>query len=78
MDRVRDFYNAPEIRKARKLHKCIYCAEPIGVGATYCYQTGNYDGRWYENKMHPECFEDMCDGDGEFTPYSYERPKVEA
>lgn len=50
--------------------------EPIAAGSEYVFQKGNYDGRWYENKMHPECFEDMCDGDGEFTPYSNERPAV--
>ena len=74
-----DFYNPHENRKARKAHRCTYCAEEITVGEEYVFQKGNYDGRWYENKMHPECFEDMCDGgDGEFTPYSNERPRVEA
>ena len=69
-----DFYNPHEVRKAAKAHRCTYCGEPIAVGEEYVFQKGNYDGRWYENKMHPECFEDMCEGDGEFTPYSNERP----
>lgn len=74
-----DFYNPHVVRTARKAHKCIYCAEPINAGETYCSQTGNYDGRWYENKMHPECFQELCDdGEGEFTPYSNCRPSVEA
>lgn len=74
-----DFYNPHENRTARKLHKCTYCAEPIAVGEGYVFQKGNYDGRWFENKMHPECFDDMCDsGDGEYMPYSNERPRVEA
>ena len=74
-----DFYNPHENRISRKLHKCTYCAEPIDVGEGYVFQKGNYDGRWYESKMHPECFEDMCDsGDGEYTPYSHERPRAEA
>lgn len=73
-----DFYNAPKERRARNNHQCTYCAEDIRAGDRYTHQTGVYDGRWYENKMHPECFEDMCDGDGEFTPYSNERPRVEA
>lgn len=73
-----DFYNPHENRTARKLHKCTYCAEPIAIGEGYVFQKGNYDGRWYESKMHPECFEDMCDsGDGEYTPYSNERPRAE-
>lgn len=74
-----DFYNEPEYRTARKAHRCIYCAEPIAAGDSYVYQKGNYDDRWYENKMHPECFDDMCElDDGEFTPYSNERPRAVA
>lgn len=73
-----DFYHPHETRKARKLHHCTYCAEPISPGDEYAHQTGVYDGRWYVNKMHPECFDDLCsDPDGEFTPYSNERPKAE-
>jgi hypothetical protein len=73
-----DFYNPHEHRIARKMHRCTYCAEPIAVGDGYVFQKGVYDGRWYENKMHPECFEDLCEGDGEFTPYSNDRPAVTA
>ena len=73
-----DFYNAHEVRKARKAHQCIYCAEEIAAGNIYSHQTGVYDGRWYTNKMHTECFEDAFDGEDEFMPYSNERPKVGA
>ena len=61
--------------KAKKPHRCMSCGEGIAVGETYvrwrCYDGGDAS----TNKMHPECFEDMCDGDGEFTPYSNERPE---
>lgn len=74
-----DFYNPHEDRTARKAHQCTYCAEPISVGEHYVHQTGVYEGRWYTNKMHPECFQELCDeGEGEFAPYSNERPRVEA
>ena len=74
-----DFYNPHEIRKARKPHRCTYCGEAINAGDTYAYQTGNWDGRWFESKMHDECFEEMCDeGDGEYTPYSNDRPQRDA
>lgn len=74
-----NFYTPSEDRKARKPHDCTYCAEPIAKGACYVFQKGYYEGRWFESKMHPECFEDMCDsGDGEYTPYSNERPKAAA
>lgn len=74
-----DFYNPPEDRTARKAHQCTYCAEKINVGEFYVHQTGVYDGRWYTTKMHPECFGDFIySGDGEYTPYSNERPKASA
>jgi len=70
-----DFYNPPETRKARKDHRCIYCGELINKNDTYTFQKGNYEGRWFESKMHPECFDDLCEwGDGEYTPYSNTRP----
>ena len=70
-----DFYNTEEHRTARKPHQCTYCADPISIGESYTFQKGNYEGRWFESKMHPECWDDMCDiGDGEYTPYSNERP----
>ena len=71
-----DFYNSVEYRKARKEHSCTYCGESIPSGSSYAWQSGNYEGRWFTSKMHLECFEDMCEnGDGEYTPYSNERPK---
>ena len=70
-----DFYNPSQNRTARKPHRCTYCGEDIGQGDEYVFQKGNHDGRWFESKMHPECFEDMCEsGDGEYSPYCNERP----
>lgn len=70
------FYSEPEYRKARKQHQCMYCAESIGVGDDYVYQSSVYDNHWYTLKMHTECFDELCDdGECEYTPYSNERPK---
>jgi len=72
---VSDFcaINKPVV--ARKKHKCTYCAEPINAGDEYIYQRGNYDGNWYENKLHEECYIDLQEsGDDSFLPYSNERP----
>ena len=75
---VTAFYNAPIKRKARVQHVCIYCAEKIEIGENYSYQSGNYDGGWFENKMHVECWEEMISsGEFEFLPYSNERPRKE-
>jgi hypothetical protein len=73
-----DFFNQAEDRKARKDHRCTYCGEDINKGDVYVFQKGNWDGRWFESKMHPECFDDMCEnGDGEYTCYSNERPATQ-
>lgn len=71
-----DFFNDPLLRKARKQCKCTYCAESIHIGEEYVFQKGNWDGRWFESKMHPECFDAMSDDDdGEYLPYYNERPR---
>ena len=72
-----DFFNPMLLRKANKRHKCSYCGEAINKGDEYCFQKGNYDGRWFESKMHHECFDDMCENDDdEYTLYVNERPKT--
>ena len=66
-----NFYKPAERRKARKTHRCTFCGEAINNGEGYTFQKGNWDGAWFESKMHPECFDYMHeDGDGEYTPYS--------
>ena len=71
--------------KAKKPHRCMSCGEGIAVGETYvrwrCYDGGDAS----TNKMHPECLamhQDEAtkygDHEWEYSPYSHERPKVEA
>lgn len=72
-----DFFNPSINRVARKNYRCTYCGEGIADGEKYTFQKGNYDGRWFESKMHPECFTDMCEnGDGEYSLFSNERPRL--
>jgi hypothetical protein len=72
---VSDFCSESKVRKARRDHRCTYCGEGIASGETYVFQKGNYDDRWYESKMHHECFDDLkTSGDDEYMPYSNERP----
>ena len=74
-----DFFREATSPTARVQHLCKYCGEQIEVGEIYKRQTGVYDGRWFINKFHPECFDDLCDiGESEFLPYENERPKKEA
>ncbi len=70
-----DFSAAETMREARKIHKCTWCTERINNGDVYVFQKGNYDGAWYETKMHPECWKDFCDsGENEYIQYSADRP----
>lgn len=70
-----DFYRPSERRVAAKEHRCIYCGETIIKGEIYKEQTGVWDCKAFRNRFHWECFEDLCEcSDGEFTPYSCERP----
>ncbi len=72
-----DFYAENKQRTAAKNHRCTYCGEGINKGDEYTFQKGNYEGRWFESKLHPECFEDLCEnGDGEYIPYSNDRPEA--
>lgn len=73
-----DFCRDAEWRKAIKGHRCTYCGEDILKGELYQEQTGVWDGKAFRNKFHSECFDALCeDGEGEFTPYSGERPRAD-
>ena len=75
----------PETLTARKTHNCQSCGDLVNAGETYlrwrCYDGGDAG----TVKMHPECYAmHQADADGmgggpwEFSPFSHERPSVEA
>ena len=73
-------YCTPEKKvTARKAHRCTYCGQAIEVGTTYL-TWASVDGKWYSNKMHPECLDDAREwghaGDFEYTPFDNDRPTV--
>jgi len=71
-----NFYNPSITRKATKKHRCAYCGEAIRKGTEYSHQKGRHEGKWFDARMHHECYEDLCEiGDGEYTLYSNERPR---
>ena len=70
-----DFFHPKTEHRSRIDRTCIYCAEKINKGDWYTKQTGVWEGDWFTNHFHDECFKDLCDnGDDEFCPYSNERP----
>ena len=52
-----DFSNPSTLPKANKQHRCIYCYGVIAKGEVHRHQTGNYDGSWFSNRFHVECWD---------------------
>jgi hypothetical protein len=66
-------------RKARKVHRCIWCGEPIEIGLVYASYTGMWQGDFQYWKMHRECLEVCAENDeleDGFMSYEHERPIV--
>lgn len=70
-----DFFHDKTSQRAAKRYRCIYCGECIEQGQVYIRQSGVWEGEFFTNRFHPECFADLllCD-DEEFSPYSAPRP----
>ena len=49
-----DFYTHT-LRRARKLHRCEVCREPIPVGAHHVRSAGAHDGSIWTSRTHPGC-----------------------
>lgn len=64
----------------RKPYRCIWCGEAISKGELHIFERSIYEGRFQNNRWHPECL-DACDqefresGDDEYMPYSNDRPE---
>ena len=71
------FCTPPKTVVARVPHQCTYCGEAINSGDTY-FTWKSVDDSWFTNKMHPECADELNEwGDGEYSAYSNDRPKIE-
>lgn len=73
------FCTPAETVKARKAHKCTYCAELIKPGELYDTWK-SVDGAWFTNKMHSECHAELSEigreyGEYEYSAYDNERPQ---
>lgn len=74
-----DFFRPSTSPRAMKAYRCIWCGYSIEAGEVHKHQTGVYEGRWFTQRFHNECFEDCCEeaefGGGEFMPYSADPPE---
>ena len=41
--------------KARKPHKCEFCKKVIAAGKTYSYESGKYEGDFFQRKLCLTC-----------------------
>lgn len=64
--------------KTRKAHRCTWCGEQINVGASAQYRTGVWDGDFFSEYYHPECYDAMARSDDleEFDPMDQLRGKT--
>lgn len=49
-----EFYTSKMVI-AKKLHICEMCGDKISIGERYSYESGKYDGHFFERKLHLEC-----------------------
>ena len=67
--------------KCRKNHKCGWCGDQIDYDDQAHYRSGIYDGEFFSEYMHPECWDalgrsDMSLVDYEFSPMEQQRGKT--
>lgn len=66
--------------RARVVHICIWCGDPIEKGEEYRHEISKYDGEFQNHKWHLECNYaaqrefDQPWSECEFEPYCNERP----
>jgi hypothetical protein len=65
---------------ARKVHRCIWCGEPIEIGTKYRAECSVFDGEIQNHHWHEECnadaIENMDGSEREFMAYDNPRPEV--
>ena len=61
---------ADEERKARKLHRSVWCGELIVIGERCCHVRGIFDGDPQSNDWHLECHDES--GDPEYRDELYD------
>jgi len=71
-----DLFRPMTQQVSRKIHQCECCYYAIEKGASYCKQTGFFEGSGFTNRYHPECWDALDEGgDWEFTPGGGDPPE---
>jgi len=73
---VSDFFHPMTQQRSRKFHQCECCYYVIERGCMYCKQTGVWEGNYFTNRYHQECWDALnADGNFEFTPGGGDPPE---
>jgi hypothetical protein len=68
------------VKSCRKNHDCTWCGERVPVGSAAVYRSGKYQGDFYTEYWHIECWAAMVDSDmgydDEFMPWDQLRGKT--
>jgi len=59
---VSDFYRDATRPHARKQYVCVACGWIIPKGEQHMHQTGVYEGAYFSNRFHDECWDCLSDG----------------
>jgi hypothetical protein len=64
----------------RKEHRCAWCGEQMDKGEKAHYRSGLYEGDFFSEHWHPECWTAMLSSDlgydDEFYPMDQQRGKT--
>lgn len=66
--------------KCRKEHRCTWCGERTSIGEKAHYRTGIYEGHFFTEHWHQECWDALLRSDlgydDEFYPMDQQRGKT--
>lgn len=51
-----EYFRGDWINRTRKVHRCGWCGRKIEQGARAHYSCGKFDGDFWSQHMHPECY----------------------
>jgi len=54
-----DFCTPLTTPRARKVHRCTWCGEPIAIGEKHKAWAGTFDGDFSQSRLHDECYAAM-------------------
>ena len=67
-----NFGHVRDITRTRKEHQCSQCLKPIQTGSGAKRHSGVWDGFWFCDYAHPDCFAAWMEWNASLTVYDDE------